>query len=139
VRIKAGKFVKSGRKSKSKLPGEGKENDMDAGQIFQDFVRILMNEIRDDTIVNNVDFNHKEINQMFQARSLWHKIDTAEKKSELEYMIAKRNLVYEEATETVMAEGVTGEKASGTEPTEEGLDELDHENDEDDYDDTLDN
>jgi hypothetical protein len=155
VRIKAGKFTKSTKNNKNNKNNENnkgsskktnnladdgkKESNMDAGQIFQEFIRCLMNEIRDDTAVNNVDFNHKEINQTFQSRTLWHKMDNAEKKSELDQMISKRNLVYEEMAEAAVAEGVSGEKASGTEPTEDGLDELDHENDEDDYDDTLDN
>lgn len=141
VRVKAGKFagVKT-KKGGKKDAGAQKVSDMDAGQIFQEFIRILMGEIRDDTVVTNVNFNHKEINQMFQARSMWHKIDNAEKKNELEYMIAKRNLVYEEAAEDVMAEGVTGDKAAGTEDTDELDDGLgDHENDEDDTNDTLDN
>ena len=128
VRLRAGKFTK---KASKKVGG-----DMDAGEIFTQFMKILMNEIVNDTAVVNVDFNHKDINQHFQAKSVWQKMENAERKGELEYMIARRGLNIEEAVDAGLADGISAEQGAGTvtDPTED-MDELDHGDDEDDYDD----
>jgi hypothetical protein len=129
VRLRAGKFVKN-KKKKSEV------GDMDAGEIFTQFLKILMAEIARDTTVINVDFNHKDINQNFQAKSIWHKMENAERKGELEYMIARRGLNMEEAMDAGLAEGISAEEgASANLDQDEEMEEPDHENDEDDYND----
>jgi len=128
VRVRAGRFVK-GQSSRQK-----KTDELDAGEIFIRFIQILFQEFYEDTLVIDVDFNHKDINQNFQAKAIWHKMDTAEKKGELEYKIARYALNLAEAEATANARGI--DATTGTqEGTEEVFEALDMENDEDDYND----
>ena len=125
VRNRAGRFVKG----KKKL----KEDEPDAAQIFVRFIKILFDEIKEQEKVDNVDFNHLEINQIFMLRIMWHKMDTAEKKGELEWKIMRHKLNSEE---TQLAIDTGGDPLTTIIPEEEWDDgELDVENEEDDYND----
>tara|TARA_R100001163_G_C5068488_1_gene208918 strand:+ start:346 stop:4689 length:4344 start_codon:yes stop_codon:yes gene_type:complete len=140
VRLSAGQF-KGSRKSKVNA------DEMDAGEIFSQFVKILFQEIKNDSESINVNFYHKDINQQFQAKSIWKKMDSAERKGELEYQIAKRGLNMEEFEDSILRKGITSDEVGkedgtdsdrGGDPNLEGWEELDMENDEDDYNDTID-
>lgn len=135
VRNRAGSFVK-GRKK------QANESELDAGQIFIEFIQLLLEEIDEQDKVNNVDFNHLEINQMFMMKNLWHKMDNAEKKGELEWKILRHKLNIEEYEEIINVAGgdptdVDPTRAATEEPTKDDWDDgpLDTENDEDDYND----
>jgi len=125
VRNKAGRFIKGKKKLKQDEP--------DAAQIFVRFIKILFEEIKEQEQIDNVDFNHLEINQIFMYRSMWHKMDVAEKKGELEWKILRYKLRIEEIQIDIASTGEIPVDPLKEEEWDDG--ELDAENDEDDFND----
>lgn len=128
VRNKADKFVRGKTKRRDDQP--------DSAEIFIEFIRILMDEIRSLENVVDVNFNHLKINQMFMNKIMWNKMDKAEKRGELEWKILRHNLNISEFEETIAATGNQPEVESDATLDQMGEEEgFDMENDQDDYND----
>lgn len=112
-------------------PKARRTDEMSAIEIFTEFAKILFREMIEEDKVNNVSFSFYQENRNFAEISLFKRMRTAEKRSEIEYKILKYQIKINEIQEEINAQGDDPSNLV-TELADDEFDLPDTENDEDD-------